>query len=356
MKKTLALLLSLAACTAFAAVPVEKTITHASTPIQLGADEYHHLFPKEYGVHGLRLNCYFVENRFMYGLDLGFWNVSEDAGGIQLALYRNETHDFGGIQLSLWNTETKNVGGAQVALVTSDADDVSGLQLTGLLGKAGAVNGFQLAGISAVSESESDAAWMSGVQFGLYEARAENLRGIQLSGVFSDAGWDAKGLQLGLIFADARYVHGIQLAGIVAESKETSGVQIGGLMARSAINTKGLLQAGLLLAETGELGDGLQLAGVAANVSGASDGVQIGILSTSAGSLSGIEIAGGWNFVFEEAHGAQLALLYNHARIVHGLQLGLINHCEQLNGVQIGLLNTVKESSLSICPLLRVNF
>lgn len=96
MKKTLVLLLALVTGSVFAAMPVEKSIGHLSTPIQLGVDEYHCLYPKDYGVHGLRLNCYFVDNRYMHGLDLGFWNVSEAASGVQAAIYRNETYDFGG--------------------------------------------------------------------------------------------------------------------------------------------------------------------------------------------------------------------------------------------------------------------
>jgi hypothetical protein len=337
-------------------MPLEKSITHASTTIQLGVDESHYLYPKEYGVHGLRLNCYFVENRYMHGLDLGFWNVSEDAGGVQLAIYRNETHDFGGIQLSLWNAETKNIGGIQVATVTTDADDVSGVQLTGLLGKAREVSGIQIGGLSAVAESETDKGWTKGFQAGLYEARSENLAGVQLGGVFTEASWEADGLQLGLLFTGSRYTRGIQIGGLTARSKETTGIQLGGLMAKSEIKAEGVLQGAIILAETGDLDGCLQLAGVAANVIGSADGVQAGIISTMAGSLDGLEIAGIWNFVFENVHGAQISLLYNHARYVRGLQLGLFNHCERLDGVQIGLLNTVKEARFSTCPLLRVDF
>ncbi len=356
MKTILALLLMLAAGSIFAAMPLEKSISHVSTPLQLGVDEYHYLYPKEYGVHGLRLNCYFVENRYMHGLDLGFWNVSEDASGVQVALYRNETHDFGGIQLALWNAETKQVGGVQVATVSTDAEDLYGLQLTGLLGKARGVNGFQIAGLSAVAESETDKGWTKGFQAGLYEARSENIAGVQLGGVFTEAGWEADGLQLGLLFTESRYTHGVQVGGLTARSKETAGIQLGGLMAKSEIAANGVLQGAVILAETGDLNGCLQLAGVAANVIGQSDGVQIGAISTMAGSLDGAQIAGIWNFVFENVSGAQIGLLYNHARYVRGVQIGLFNHCERLDGVQIGLLNTVKEARFSTCPLLRVDF
>ncbi|MFA7256466.1 MAG: hypothetical protein WC047_02690 [Kiritimatiellales bacterium] len=356
MKKTIVLLLALAAGSVFAAMPVEKSITHVSTPFQLGVDEYHCLYPKEYGVHGLRLNCYFVENRYMHGVDLGFWNVSEDASGLQVALYRNETHDFGGIQLSLWNTETKQVGGIQVASVSTDAEDLYGVQLTGLLGKAREVSGIQIGGLTAESESETDKCWAKGIQASLFRTGAENLAGVQIGGVFTESGWYANGVQLGLLFTESRYTRGIQLGGLTARAKETTGIQLGGLMAKSEIKSEGVLQGAIILAETGDLEGCLQLAAVSANVIGKSDGIQIGGISTMAGSLDGLQVAGIWNFVFENVSGAQIGLLYNHARYVRGLQLGLFNHCERLDGVQIGLLNTVKEARFSTCPLLRVDF
>lgn len=356
MKKTLVLLLALVTGSVFAAMPVEKSITHVSTVIQLGVDEYHYLYPKEYGVHGVRLNCYFVENRYMHGIDLGFWNVSEDASGLQMAVYRNETHDFGGIQLALWNAETKQVGGVQVATVSTDAEDLYGIQLTGLLGKAREVNGLQIGGLTAESDSETDKCRAKGVQASLFKTGAENLAGIQLGGVFTEAGWYADGIQLGLLFTESRYTRGIQIGGLTARAKETTGVQIGGLMAKSEIKADGILQGAIILAEAGDLKGCLQFALGAANVTGESDGVQLAGLSTMAGSLDGLEVAGIWNYVFEDVHGAQASILYNHARYVHGLQLGLINHCERLDGVQIGLINTVKERRFSTCPLLRIDF
>jgi hypothetical protein len=356
MKKTLALFLALVTGSVFAAMPVEKSITHVSTPIQLGADEYHYLYPKEYGVHGLRLNCYFVENRYMHGFDFGFWNVSEDASGVQLALYRNETHDFGGIQLSLWNAETKNVGGFQIATVSTDAEDLSGVQLTGLLGKAREVSGIQIGGLTAESETETDKGWAKGAQFSLFKTAAENMAGVQIGGVFTETSWYANGVQLGLLFTKSRYTRGVQLGGLTARAQETTGFQFGGLMAKSEIKSTGVMQGALILAETGELDGCLQLAALSANVIGSSDGIQIGGVSTMAGSLDGLQVAGVWNFVFENVSGTQIGLLYNHARYVRGLQLGLINHCERLDGVQIGLINTVKEARFSTCPLLRVDF
>ncbi len=356
MKKTLVLLLVLAAGSVFAAMPVEKSLTHLSTPIQLGADEYHSLVPRDYGVHGLRLNCYFVDNRYMHGIDLGFWNVSEAASGLQMALYRNETYDFGGIQLALWNAETKNVGGIQMATVSTDAEDLTGIQLTGLLGKAREVRGVQIGGLCAESDSETDKCPANGIQASLYKTAAENLNGIQLGGVFTEAGWYADGIQLGLLFTESRYTRGIQLGGLTAKSKETTGIQLGGLMAKSEIKADGILQGAIILAEAGDLKGCFQLGGVAANVVGEADGVQASVISTMAGSLDGLEVAGLWNFVFENVDGAQIGLLYNHARYVRGLQLGLFNHCERLDGVQIGLLNTVKEARFSTCPLLRVDF
>lgn len=356
MKKALLILFALAAGSVYGALPVEKSVTHLSTPLQLSVDEYHSLYSKEYGVHGLRLNCYFADNRYMHGLDLGFWNASEDAGGVQVAVYRNETHDFGGIQLSFWNTETRDMGGIQAAAVTSDAEDLYGVQLTGLLGKAREVHGIQIGGLTAESETETDKGSANGLQASLYKTGAENLAGVQIGGVFTETGWYANGVQAGLLFTESRYTRGVQLGGLTARSKETTGIQIGGLMAKSGIKADGILQGAIILAEAGDLKGCLQLALGAANVIGESDGAQIGGITTMAGSLDGLQIAGIWNYVFENVSGAQIGLLYNHARYVRGLQLGLINHCERLDGVQIGLINTVKETRFSTCPLVRIDF
>ncbi|QHI68190.1 hypothetical protein [Tichowtungia aerotolerans] len=355
MKKII-LLFALTAGSVFAAMPAEKTITHVSTPFQLGFDENHCLYPKEYGVHGLRMNCFFVENRYMHGVDLGFWNVSEDAGGFQFALYRAQTYSFGGIQIAGWSTETKHVGGFQFAFVETDAEDVNGMQLTGLLGKARGVDGFQISGLSAVSESETGEVLMNGMQMGLFEARAENMNGVQVGGVFSEAELDANGIQLAALFAESTDTRGVQIGGLTARSKRTKGVQISGVLSRSELDADGLLQASGILAETGQMKGCLQLAGIAANVIGESDGVQIGGASTMAGSLNGWQTSLLWNYVFEHANGLQLSAIYNHAQSIHGVQIGLINHCSRLEGVQIGLLNTVQEARFSTCPLLRVDF
>jgi hypothetical protein len=75
-----------------------------------------------------------------------------------------------------------------------------------------------------------------------------------------------------------------------------------------------------------------------------------------AASVHGTEIAGIWNYAFEDVNGAQAALVYNHARSVHGVQIGLFNYCERLDGLQIGLVNIVRESSFPAAPLLRFDF
>ena len=354
--KTLILFLALAAGAAFAAMPIEKTITHVSTPLQLGFDESHSLFPKEYGVHGLRLNCYFVNNRYMHGIDIGFWNASEAAGGLQLALYRAATYDFGGIQIAGWKTDTKDIGGFQYATMWNDAQNVDGVQLTGVFGKARSVDGAQLAVLSAVAESETGEEHVHGLQAGLWEARAENMNGIQLGGVFASAKHEANGLQMGMLFAETTDTRGLQLGGLTAQNKRTKGVQFGGLLARSELDADGLVQASLILAETGQMRGALQLAGVAANVIGESDGAQIGVVSTMSGSMNGLQASLIWNYVFEQANGLQFSALYNHAQSIHGVQIGLINHCSRLEGVQIGLINTVQEARYSTCPLLRIDF
>lgn len=357
MKIKLFLFFALTACASQAAMPVERTITHVSTPFQWGHDEYHYLYRKEYGVHGLRLNTFYVNNRYMTGLDIGFWNASvESASGIQLAIYRNETRIFKGIQFALWNAETGQTGGFQFAGVSTDAQDLTGIQLTGLLGRARAVNGFQIAGLSAVSESENDEVWTKGLQMALYEARAENLSGIQLAGGFSEASWNAHGIQLALLFSEARYLHGIQFGGLTGRAKEASGIQLAGLLARTEIDFHGFLQMGGILAQSGDLDGALQMSVGVCNAEGLAHGLQISGLGNMAGSLHGLGLAAGWNYSFEDINGVQAAVIYNQARFVNGVQIGLINHCERLGGLQIGLINSEYESPVRYLPFVRANF
>jgi hypothetical protein len=357
MRVKLLLLLFLAACVSEAAMPVERTITHVSTPFQWGHDEYHYLYRKEYGVHGLRLNTFYVNNRYMTGLDIGFWNASvESASGLQLAIYRNETRRFGGIQLALWNAETGRTGGFQIAGVSTDAQDLYGAQLTGLLGRARAINGIQIAGLSAVSESENDEAWTKGLQMALYETRAENLSGLQVGGVFSEAFWTANGIQLAVLFSEARYLHGLQIGGLTSRAKEASGVQLAGLLARSEIDSDGLVQIGGILAQSGDLQGAFQMSLGVCNAEGKLHGFQLSGVGNMTGSLHGAGLAIGWNYSFEDINGVQASLVYNQARFVNGLQIGLINHCERLGGMQIGLINSEYESPVRYLPFVRANF
>jgi hypothetical protein len=49
-------------------------------------------------------------------------------------------------------------------------------------------------------------------------------------------------------------------------------------------------------------------------------------------------------------------MLYNYAKKLDGLQMGLVNVCDDLAGVQVGLINIVRREKMSIMPLLNFSF
>ncbi len=108
------------------------------------------------------------------------------------------------------------------------------------------------------------------------------------------------------------------------------------------------------------------------NESGDTTGIQMGLLVNAAkGSFTGIQAAGGFNYMGGEGlWGIQASLLGNYAdgdlnglqvgmvnvaERVRGVQIGLVNYCQKMSGLQIGLVNIVKEGWLPYSTVLNVS-
>lgn len=120
---------------------------------------------------------------------------------------------------------------------------------------------------------------------------------------------------------------------------------------------------------------GLQMAGLM-NLSDSVKGAQLhaGILGNGASQVDGAQVVFlfgynltdyangvqaavfGFNYANETVNGVQVAILYNYATKMNGLQLGVINACEHLTGVQIGLVNIVGIEKMSIMPIMNFRF
>jgi len=174
-----------------------------------------------------------------------------------------------------------------------------------------------------------------GLKLNLFIGRCRNLTGIDL-GVAGEVTDEVNGLQLALVGSQASRLNGLQISGLLAgfnQAGEIRGVQLGwGLFGGSN--------------EANRM-TGLQLAagiGIGWNDSkGPMHGLQLGA------ALFGANLAG-------EVDGLQITTLFNKARDLRGVQIGLVNYCENLHGIQIGALNLARHAPLPILPLVNAWF
>ena len=100
------------------------------------------------------------------------------------------------------------------------------------------------------------------------------------------------------------------------------------------------------------------------NSAGDFSGVQVAIVGNLAGRVAlgeptnpvsrGGQIAVVGNEA-DEIYGLQAAGLYNRAKWVRGVQIGVFNWTDRLSGVQIGLINVNREGPLLFFPII-INF
>lgn len=132
---------------------------------------------------------------------------------------------------------------------------------------------------------------------------------------------------------------GLLLSGIINYSgRSYNSVQVAGVTNVAIDGAVGAQISGLVnVADNGFL----QIGGVV-NVAQKIDGVQIAGVINSASELHGVQIAGVGNISSEGAVAAQVGPIFNSAKRVKGVQIGLINYADHCDGVQIGLINIVK--------------
>lgn len=155
---------------------------------------------------------------------------------------------------------------------------------------------------------------------------------------------------------------------LIPEDESIAGFRLCLLHGRN-VNMKGL-DIGLLL-ETTQNADALQIAGLWNHVGNEMHGIQIAGLYNRTRRFEGVGIAGLFNHYEEEGsglllvagignvsaslNGLQIAVV-NWATYASGLQIGVINKCRILRGIQIGAINIIEEGTVSIMPILNMNF
>ena len=221
----------------------------------------------------------------------------------------------------------------------------NGFALSLLSGKAAKLRGVDLSGIW--SEYTED---IRGVQFsGIFTTVRGDMEAGQLAGILNIVGGQVSGVQgAGIFNVVGDQVSGIQGAGIFnAVGGQVSGVQGAIILNAVGDNVSGI-QGTNILNLVGDQVTGIQGAGILNIVGDQVTGVQgAGILNIVGDQVTGIQGAGIWNITGKSFSGFQGAGILNiTGESFSGLQAaGIINVASKVkNGAQIGLINVSQEN------------
>lgn len=191
---------------------------------------------------------------------------------------------------------------------------------------------------------------MEGLQLaGGYNWGKSDAYGLQASGLFSYNKGNLYGLQLAGLFTGNNNTHGIQLAGLGNFARTLYGTQVG-VLSNIATDVYGFQLSGLANFANGAL-FGVQVAGVGNIAWGGKSAVQIaGLFNYSATAQS--QLAIGFN-IAQLIDGVQIGTI-NGGRDVHGVQLGAVNYTQQLDGAQIGLFNISRGAKGAMVGLINI--
>ncbi|MDG5768153.1 hypothetical protein QA596_11835 [Balneolales bacterium ANBcel1] len=257
-------------------------------------------------------------------------------------------------------------------LGAGSASGVSGVHLAGLgLGSGGPVQGVTFGGIG-VGSSEK----ISGIALSLGGIGSSgSIRGITVAGLGAGSGESISGITLaGLGVGSGGPIHGLTFGGLgIGSGESIRGVMLSAVGIGSGLRLSGLAVAGL------GIGTGGSITGVSLTGMGTVAGQEIRGLHISGVGMGSNQINGVTASLFTEVYGSATGLFIAplrfrlqedaylrgvsigaHNRIKgtqHGLTIGLYNFARHLNGVQIGLLNYAgnNPAGLRLLPLVNAN-
>jgi hypothetical protein len=200
------------------------------------------------------------------------------------------------------------------------------------------------------------------VSFNVFGGYSAGIQGFELGGLFNIVKEDMQFLQIAGIFnMVGGGMTGVQIAGIHNHALDTVvGVQLGGLDNIATGSLKGVQASGLINMVSGAT-DGAQLAGLINIGIKETEGVQLaGLGNFNSQNLRGVQAAGLANLAVDTVEGVQIAGFTNFARVLHGVQVGVINVADTSTGYSFGLINIVRKGyhkiSLHASEVVPVNF
>lgn len=167
---------------------------------------------------------------------------------------------------------------------------------------------------------------------------------VQVAGVFNIVGGKTRGVQLAGFHNNViDSMKGVQVAGFSNITEGSlEGVQVTGAVGQVYKNLEGVQVSGAVDIVRGNV-DGWQVGGVLTWTGGNTDGAQLsGALNINKNTLRGLQAAGVANVNGGTMKGVQVATLFNYAKRVDGIQIGLINVADTVTGYSIGIINIVR--------------
>ncbi|MCF0054421.1 STN and carboxypeptidase regulatory-like domain-containing protein [Dyadobacter sp. CY356] len=200
----------------------------------------------------------------------------------------------------------------------------------------------------------------------IYGGYTAGVNGVEIGGLFNISKKDVRYLQMASTFnAVSGHVTGVQIGGVYNQVLDSLvGVQMSGFAGWTKGNLKGVQMAGLYNKVSGNI-KGIQVSGGGNVTKGTINGGQIsGIFNKSMQAMHGFQISGGVNIANEkvsgpqisgigniskkETNGLQLSSMFNYAKNLKGVQIGVVNLADSSSGYSFGLLNIVKNGKRTV--------
>ncbi|HSD31465.1 MAG TPA: hypothetical protein VLB49_06115 [Gemmatimonadales bacterium] len=325
------------------------------------------------GVHGVGLSI--GNSRRWTGLRINFRdNAVEQVNGLNLTIWapqHNETMVLNGVAVGIAGPVGGTFNGVTIGGIGAVAErGFHGVTLAGLGAVSnGDTRGLTVAGLGVVSNGD-----MTGINVsGLGTVANRSMRGLNLAGLGVVADGDLGGINVsglgtvangvlggvsvgGLAVVGNRGVWGITAGGLaVVSDGAVDGVSVAGLAVVGNGRVRGISAAGLAVV-TDQTMTGLAVAGLAVvggqglrgvaiggvHVEGRwIEGLAISPIRTRTWDMTGVSIAG-----YNRIKGGQ-----------RGLTIGIYNYAKQLHGVQLGLINNARNNRgiLRVLPLINVH-
>jgi hypothetical protein len=276
---------------------------------------------------GLRLNFRDRDLKRLDGVNVTIWTPYEPMSGT-----------VRGVALGLPATGADRIYGLALGVAGVGAgDEIRGITIAGIgAGAGGRISGITLTGIGLGAGGDVTGIGVGGIGIGA----GGRLRGLMIGGIGVGSGGSVEGITIGGIgVGGAGDLTGISIGGIgVGSGGRVTGLSIGGIGVGSASDVAGISIAGIGVGSGGTI-RGLTVAGIgvgAPRIEGlvaalAAGGVDVkGIVLAPAyfrienGTFTGGSVSA-INYIRGEQRGLTIGL-FNFARTLAGVQLGLINY------------------------------